>query len=371
MKTPILQFGTSRFLQAHADLFISEAMAGSQAVGPITVVQSSGDAARSHRLEALAASQGYPVRIQGLQDGETVRAVTQVTSIRRALSTATDWERLVDIFVNEAEFVLSNTGDKGFATRGDDLSETFCQSMSYPAKLTLLLHARYQQNARSIQIMPMELVANNGDVLRARVLELAHKRGPGFLQYLEKKVLWVNSLVDRIVSEPIEPAGAVAEPYALWAIEDQGGLIVPCRHAAVQVVDSLDRIEALKLFILNLGHSFLAEQWLRAGSDPKANVLDCMNNAVQRNALMQLYHDEVVPGFQAAGLGDDAQAYIHTTLERFSNPFLDHRLADIAQNHGQKTERRIAAFIAWARERGDAASKPILQAIVDRSAAAN
>ncbi|WP_281032621.1 hypothetical protein [Phyllobacterium salinisoli] len=31
--TPILQFGTSRFLQAHADLFVSDALARGEAPG--------------------------------------------------------------------------------------------------------------------------------------------------------------------------------------------------------------------------------------------------------------------------------------------------------------------------------------------------
>ena len=51
MKTPVIQFGTSRFLQAHADLFLSE---GTPAVA-VTVVQTSGDPARAGRLAALAA----------------------------------------------------------------------------------------------------------------------------------------------------------------------------------------------------------------------------------------------------------------------------------------------------------------------------
>ena len=55
--TPILQFGTSRFLQAHAALFMSEA----RVPRSITVVQSSGDPARSGRLAALAAPEGYAV----------------------------------------------------------------------------------------------------------------------------------------------------------------------------------------------------------------------------------------------------------------------------------------------------------------------
>ena len=49
MLTPILQFGTSRFLQAHADLFLSE---GPGTIGPVTVVQTSGDAGRRGRLAA-------------------------------------------------------------------------------------------------------------------------------------------------------------------------------------------------------------------------------------------------------------------------------------------------------------------------------
>jgi tagaturonate reductase len=42
MATPILQFGTSRFLQAHADLFIDEALRKGDALGRITVVQTTG-----------------------------------------------------------------------------------------------------------------------------------------------------------------------------------------------------------------------------------------------------------------------------------------------------------------------------------------
>jgi tagaturonate reductase len=63
MQTPILQFGTSRFLQAHADLFVSEAMKVGKALGPITIVQTTGSSERSGRLVALAAQEGFPVHI--------------------------------------------------------------------------------------------------------------------------------------------------------------------------------------------------------------------------------------------------------------------------------------------------------------------
>ena len=78
-------------------------------------------------------------------------------------------------------------------------------------------------------------------------------------QWLSDTVVWGNTLVDRIVSEPLEPAGAIAEPYALWAIEKQPGLKLPCSHPCVLLVDDLTPYEKLKLHILNLGHTVLAD----------------------------------------------------------------------------------------------------------------
>ena len=68
MATPIVQFGTSRFLQAHVDLFVSDARAEGQEAGPITVVQTSGSAARVGRLRGF---DGSPIRVivRGLEHG--------------------------------------------------------------------------------------------------------------------------------------------------------------------------------------------------------------------------------------------------------------------------------------------------------------
>ena len=62
--------------------------------------------------------------------------------------------------------------------------------------------------------------------------------------------------------------------------------------------------------------------------------------------------------FAALGLGDAATAYRRTTLERFRNPFLRHRLRDIAANHAAKKQRRFAALIATRRARGARPAQP-------------
>ncbi len=348
--TPILQFGTSRFLQAHADLFISEALACGEGLGPITIVQSSGDAGRSRRLAALAAPTGFPVRILGIDCGRRIDRETRVTSVRRAVSSATDWPEIQRIAVEEAQVIVSNTSDSGWLPQPQDLAPEFSQQMSYPAKLMRLLRARFRAGKPGLTLLPTELVARNGDALRRRVLEIARTLDPACADWIAAEVVFGNSLVDRIVSEPLEPAGAVAEPYALWAIEEQPGLILPCRHPALRLVPDLDRIEKLKLHILNLGHSYLVAGWLASGGGGAPLVRDRLADPVLRAELETLYRDEVLPVFAAAGYGGEAVDYVATTLDRFANPFLDHRLSDIAQNHGEKTRRRIGALLDWAAE---------------------
>ena len=162
-----------------------------------------------------------------------------------------------------------------------------------------------------------------------------------------------NTLVDRIVSAPIEPAGAVAEPYALWAVERQSRLSMPFEHPAVVLVDDLAQHERLKLYILNLGHSWLAERWRATRAAPDLTVRAAIDDPTIGGELRDLFETEVLPGFAARGMGEAAAGYVATTLERFANPFLDHRLADIATNHEAKIERRIGGFVRWVDE-GDA-----------------
>lgn len=347
MKTPILQFGTSRFLQAHADLFVSEALERREALGRITVVQTTGSPERAGRLAVLAAPEGYRVIIRGRRDGRDIDSRQRVTSIARTLSTMTDWDAVKAVFRDEAEVVISNTGDTGYQVGPDDHSGAV--PVSFPGKLLALLHDRFRAGRPGLTVLPCELVARNGDVLKRLILELQADRYPesGFRNWLSKDVIWANTLVDRIVSEPIEPAGAVAEPYALWAIEQQPGLTVPCTHQNILVVDDLTPYEKLKLHILNLGHTVLADIWLRDGRAADETVKAILADISVRERLLFLYRQEVVPGFAAKGLKSEAETYVAATLERFDNPFLDHRLRDIANHHAEKLVRRIVDFHAW------------------------
>ena len=49
-------------------------------------------------------------------------------------------------------------------------------------------------------------------------------------------------------------------PCALWAMDDSPGVRPVCRHPDLALTPDLTRYERPKLYILNLGHSWLAER---------------------------------------------------------------------------------------------------------------
>jgi len=338
--TAIFQFGTSRFLQAHVAFFAWQARQAGQEVPPIIVVQTTMDPQRARRVAAFNDPAGYPVIIRGLAADRTpIEQAHQVGCVTMGLAAATQWEEVKDRFAQEASWVISNTGDSGY-----QVSES---GEGFPAMLLALLHHRWRSGGGPVTMLPCELVRHNGTLLKGIVANLAQGLEPAFLAWLTRDCIWANTLVDRIVSEPIEPVGAVAEPYALWAVERQPGLVMPFTHPDVVLTGDLTPYERLKVHILNLGHSWMAQHWLDTGQPEGGCVGDVVGDPALLAALKDLYAREVVPGFAAHGLEAEARAYVEATLARFANPFLHHRLSDIATGHAAKLEKRVADFIDW------------------------
>ena len=104
--------------------------------------------------------------------------------------------------------VVSNTADRGYETDPSDRPDGG-PPKSFPAKLAKLLLARWRAGARPITLFPCELTPANGEVLRGVVLGVLDRwQTPANVsRWVAEECLWVNSLVDRIVSEPLEPLG--------------------------------------------------------------------------------------------------------------------------------------------------------------------
>jgi tagaturonate reductase len=352
----ILQFGTGRFLLAHADLFISEALKRGDGAGRIALVQTTASAESAARLAALRQGWRYPVRIRGLEKGQVIDETREGKAIGKALTATTDWAE-VRALATSVPIIISNTGDRGYDLDERDgphlLGDMHGVPKSFPAKLTVLLAHRWRAGIEQpLSLFPCELIEKNGARLRELVVGLAGQWGlpAAFAEWLDQTCRFANSLVDRIVAEPILPVGAVAEPYALWAIEKQEGLTLPCAHPAIVLTADLSVYERLKLQFLNLGHSYLAERWKRDRRPAGEIVREAMEDPALRTDLEAVWAEEVLPVFVADGLGPLAEAYVASVRDRFLNPFLKHRLADIADNHDAKTLRRMRPVV----ERADA-----------------
>lgn len=341
----ILQFGTSRFLQAHVDFFIDQAAKAGMPIGKIAIVQTSDRAAGKMRVKAFNTHSQYQLLIQGMDNGKVIEKGHFVSSVECAFSATTpeDWEKILRLARKQIRYIVSNTADKGYDLfREDRLNLN--PPRSFPGKILRLLLERYRHSKEKIMILPCELIQNNGEVLKEIVSDLAKQwelEDP-FMDWMEAYCVWANTLVDRIVSKDLDPIGAIAEPYALWVIQKTKGLDLPFEHPSIKVVDDLKPFEMLKLGVLNLAHTFLVDQWLKENRPAEiTTVLDALNHPTFFKPLNDLYENEVIPVLEAMFPAEDVRAYKDTVLDRLRNPFLEHQLASIAANHAEKIERRI------------------------------
>jgi tagaturonate reductase len=155
------RFGTSRFLRPMPTCS-SRTRCGGQAVGPVTVNADVGGGRpqASRRLRRAAAADRDP-RSRGGQPVER----TEHTTASSAASPGGGLGRGHARLCQEAEQVISQHRRRRLShAEGETIGEGV--PTSFPAKLTKLLHARWQAGAAPLTIFRTELVPDNGAVLR-------------------------------------------------------------------------------------------------------------------------------------------------------------------------------------------------------------
>ena len=129
------------------------------------------------------------------------------------------------------------------------------------------------------------------------------------------------------------------------------------------VVQNLYPYEMLKLGVLNLSHTFLVDLWLRNGCPEELTLVsEIIKHPDYKPVLRSLLTEEVLPVLESLLPDQDAEAYMQSVYERFANPYLKHRLSDIAQNHEEKVRRRILMIREHAHRLFPGRSTPLLDA---------
>ena len=343
----ILQFGTGRFLRAFVDLFIHQAnqtgLKEGKAVGKVVLVQSTG----GERAAGLTQNHGrYHVLVRGFEKGQTVERLEECESISRALVAQTQWNEILKVAQSpDLKVILSNTTEAGYELSPED-KPTDAPPKSFPAKLLAVLRARFEAGAAPLAIVPCELRENNARILREIVINLARewKLEGGVVDYVANKCTWHNTLVDRIVTgtpagHPLlekDPMLIACEPYALFAIEEIPGSPRWIEHPSIIWTPDVLPYFLRKVRLLNGAHTALL---IRSWPKGFKIVRDAVNDATLGPWLTKLLETEVVPVLE--GRVEKPLEFAHEVLDRFRNPFLDHKLADISLHHDQKVQVRL------------------------------
>lgn len=344
MTETVLQFGSGRFLRGFADLFIHQANQAGKGAGGVVVVQSTANS----RGDWLNAQKGrYTVLVQGVENGRTTDRAEESASIQRALVAQTDWREVLNVATSPyIKTILSNTTEAGFALCDSDTLQS-APPQAFPAKLLAVLHTRFEAGRAGVTIIPCELLEDNADRLRDILLRLseAWSLSAEFVAWLATECRWCNSLVDRIVvdANPAHPLAekdkllVSAEPFALWVVEQEESAERWLEHPALLYTSDVTPYFLRKVRILNGAHTAMAPRAIAKGYE---TVKQAMADSEIRTWLEGLLFEEIVPTLE--GRVEEPAAFAHSVLERFSNPFLEHKLANITLYHEQKQQTRLA-----------------------------
>lgn len=353
----VLQFGEGNFLRAFVDWMLERMNRAGLFRGAAVLIQPlpHGNAGLLNEQDGL-----YTVALRGLHEGRTIDSRELVSSVTRCIDPYTDVAGFLGCGLNpDTRFVVSNTTEAGIRLDPADAPDAR-PAASFPGKLTQLLHARFRHfhgdPARGWIMLPCELIESNGDALRAAVAHTARRwrLEAAFLDWLDSSCLFVNTLVDRIVTGyPAEDAQRIheeigwhdrllvaAEPYHSWVIGAHGSIQdeLPLERAGLDVVWTTDvaAYRERKVRILNGTHTIAAAVGRLAGL---GTVADCMADEQVRGFLEAALTEDILPTLRLppAELG----AFTRSVMERFRNPFLRHRLDDIALNATSKFRTRL------------------------------
>ncbi|MBO5850739.1 MAG: tagaturonate reductase [Clostridia bacterium] len=299
----------------------------------------------------------YNVILRGMENGKAVENVYKVTCVDEVIDPFVDIDAYYKLAVDkDLKIVVSNTTEAGICYHDTDKYDDF-EGITYPAKLTKFLYARFKAGLDGVYMMPVELIDNNATELEKCVkayIELWNLESE-FKTWIEEKCYFSNTLVDRIVSGyPRDPKTkehltnligyednlmSVGEPFGLWAVEKKGNIadfiVEGFNGIDVVVTDNIKYYKKRKVRVLNGSHTNLVPVglWMK-----KVTVDECMNDSKLLNFLNATLKDEIIPF-----VSNDIQAtteFANSVVERFYNPFLNHQLLSISLNSISKWRAR-------------------------------
>ena len=348
----VLQYGEGNFLRSFVDLYFEtlNREGGEWAVEIVKPIPFGS-------LDAFARQENrYHVILRGVKDGNAAETVYPVSVVEQAISPFDDFPAYAALAVDPAlAVIVSNTTEAGICYHEGDSFDGFAE-ITYPAKLTKFLYARFRAGLPGVYLLPVELIGNNADELFRCVEKYIDlwQLPEAFREWNRTENFYCNTLVDRIVSGfPRDEALrerlwklvgerddllSVAEPFGLWVIENKGKIadLLPAGHHNIDIIltDDIAYYKKRKVRVLNGSHTNLVAAGLLSGAE---TVYDCMTN----ETLYRFFRaslEEIVPFVSSDR--SMTERFAADVEERFRNPYLNHQLTSIALNSISKWRAR-------------------------------
>ena len=352
-KIRVVQFGGGVFLRGFFDWML-------QKTNDLGLTDADAVIIRSHSKgpDPLAAQS---FRYTHLARGSEGVDLTRIDSIAGSINPADDPAAFYALSVNpDLAVAVSNTTESGIRYDPCPAPTETTIPDSYPARLAALLYRRFKAGLPGLLILPCELIAENGPILRSIVERHADDWGyeSAFHSYLSESCSFRETLVDRIVSGA--PSGQVILPYEdalvntseyfhLFVISGEEDPRIPFQAAGLNVrfVSDVTPYRTLKVRILNGAHTSMIPYALCEGVE---TVGECLKTPAVESHLRGCL-SEIVDSldFDRA----EAERYADAVLLRFANPFLHHLCTSIALNSVDKFRVRVLpSILAYEKKTG-------------------
>ncbi len=357
----VMQFGGGNFIRAFTDWMIEVLNEQTDFNGGVVIVKPTeqGD------YQVLKSQDGlFTVVLDGIKNGNLMTEKKVVSCVTEVINPYTEWNNYLAL-ANDANirFITSNTTEAGIRFNPED---TFKDSppKEFPAKLTIWLYQRFQyfkgDKTNGCILLPLELVENNGLVLKEVILKYSEywKLGNDFKDWIETANYFCCTLVDRIVSgypigreEEIRNAigysdqlMVAGEYYHSWII--QGPQLVqkelPFDKTTLNVtfVDDLTPYREMKVRILNGAHTAMVPVAYLAGI---RYVKEAIDDLVIGKFVEKILFKETALTLQFPD--SIKHSFVSDVLDRFRNPFLQHQLISISLNSTSKFVTRLLPIL--------------------------
>lgn len=359
-KERVIQFGEGGFLRGFVDYFLYKLNEKGVWEGDVVIVQPIEKGMCEKLME-----QGceYNLYLRGIENGQTVNERTHINVVSRCVNPYLEFDEYLRLAENpDFRFIVSNTTEAGIEYLGTEKLDD-APAKSYPAKLTQLLHRRFELKLPGFILMPCELIDNNADNLKACILKYAKlwELGSEFEDWINNENDFCNTLVDRIVTGfPRDEAEALwkeigyqdnlldtAEIFHLFVIGGHHEDELPFNKAGFNIVwtDDVKPYKRRKVRILNGGHTSMVLGAYLYGLE---TVGECLKDKKVSAFLKKCIFDEIIPTL--GNTGTDI-GFGEAVLERFSNPFIRHMLLSIALNSVSKFQVRVLPSILEYKEK--------------------